>query len=55
MDFNIFRVKIIKDIEKYFNDWVVWNMKKDPKILKSREIELRNKLSIVKEKLKKYR
>ncbi len=55
MDFNIFRVKIIKDIEKYFNDWVVWNMENDPKILKSREIELRNKLSIAKEKLKKYR
>ena len=28
-----------------------WNMKDDPKMLKSREIELRNKLSIVKEKM----
>ena len=54
MDFNTFRAEIVKDIEIYFNDWIVWSMEHDSKILKSREIELRNKLSIAKEKLKKY-
>lgn len=54
MDFNTFRAEIVKDIETYLNDWIDWNMKDDPKMLKSREIELRNKLSIAKEKLKKY-
>lgn len=54
MDFNTFRTDIIKDIEIYLNDWIDWKMEDDSKILKSREIELRNKLSIAKEKLKKY-
>lgn len=54
MDFNTFRVEIVKDIEIYFNDWIVWSMEHDSKILKSREMELRNKLSIAKAKLKKY-
>ncbi len=54
MDFNAFRAEIVKDIEKYLNDWIDWNMNDDSQILKSREIELRNKLSIAKEKLKKY-
>lgn len=51
MDFNTFRAEIVKDIEIYLNDWIDWNMKDDSKMLKSREIELRNKLSIVKEKM----
>ena len=54
MDFNTFRADIVKDIEIYLNDWIDWNMEDDPQILKSREIELRNKLSIAKEKLKKH-
>lgn len=51
MDFNTFRTEIVKDIEIYLNDWIDWNMKDELKMLKSIEIELRNKLSIVKEKM----
>lgn len=54
MDFNTFRADIIKDIEIYLNNWIDWKMEDDSQILKNREIELRNKLSIAKEKLKKY-
>ena len=53
MDYAAFRLEVVKGIEIYLNDWVVWNMEDNPEISKSREIELRNKLSIVKEKLKK--
>lgn len=54
MDFNLFRKNIINDIEKYLNEWINWNMIDDVEVLKNRENELRTKLSIVKESLKKY-
>lgn len=52
MDFATFRLEVVKGIEIYFSDWIVWNMEDNPEILKNREKELRNKLSTIKEKLK---
>lgn len=54
MDFNLFRKEIIKGIETYLNEWINWNMDKDAEVLKNRENELRTKLSLAKEYLKKY-
>lgn len=54
MDFNTFRIEVVKDIEIYLNEWINWKINNNPQILKNRELELRNKLSIAKEKLKKY-
>ena len=54
MDFNLFRKEIINGIETYLNEWINWNMDEDVEGLKNRENELRTKLSLAKEYLKKY-
>ncbi len=54
MDFNSFRKDIINGIEANLNQWINWNMDEDVEVLKNRENELKTKLSIAKEYLKKY-
>lgn len=54
MDFNLFRKDIINGIETNLNEWINWNMDEDAEVLKNRENELRTKLSIAKDYLKKY-
>lgn len=51
VDFDEFRRQIIEGIEKYFNDWVNWNLGDDSSTLQKREKILREKINVAKKLL----